>query len=285
MRERWWVEEGRLAALRGRADLDVAAWMQPAAGREVLSSDRQSAAVRWPGDPPLLVKWRVPRPSRRRRTFLRPSRERAEARALRRAAALGIPAPAPWAVGERRRRGVLVGSVLVRAFEADARPGDEALRAVPAALPALARALRDWHERGFRHGDCYPKNVLVGGTAGAPRPIGCPKARFVAPGPRLDAARLKDLAQLAAGTIALQPWGDPFAFLAAYLEAPGLPSYEDLGARVTPFYERILERKRERERTRPQREPHGPPAPVPLPADAAAAAVNPGPTQIVSFES
>ena len=265
MAERWWIEEEHRGALAGRAPLEVAAWMQPGDGRTVLSSDRQSAAVRWDGEAPLLVKWRAPIPGRRAKTWLRPSRERAEAEAMRRAEALGIPAPRAWAVGELRAVGVLRGAVLIRPFDAAARTVEEALPTDPQMHVLAAQALRRWHDLGFRHGDCYPKNVLVGGEAEAPRPIGCPKARFVAPGPAMDEARCKDLAQWAVGTASATVLGDPFAFLAIYGDAPGLPPYEALHDAINPHYERILERKAERLRTRPEREPGGPPAPVPLP--------------------
>ena len=88
MSETWWIAPDVRAALASRAALDIAAWMQPADKRVVLSTDRQSAAVRWDGNEPLLVKWRAPLETRRRRTWMRPSRERREARALRRAATL-----------------------------------------------------------------------------------------------------------------------------------------------------------------------------------------------------
>ena len=52
--------------------------------------------------------------------------------------------------------------------------------------------------------------------------------------------------------------------LFAYAEQPGLPDHDALVEAVTPFYERVVERKAERERTRPEREPEGPPQPVPL---------------------
>ena len=274
MAERWWVEEEHRAALEARAPLDVAAWMQPAADRRVLSSDRQSAAVCWDGETPLLVKWRAPIPGRKAKTLLRPSRERAEAEAMARAAALGIPCPTAWAVGERRRLGVLEGSVLIRPFDEHARTVDEALRHDPQVHVVAAAALRRWHDLGFRHGDCYPKNVLVGGAREEPRPIGCPKARFVAPGTALDEARLKDLAQWAVGSAGASVLGDPFAFLAVYGERDGavdagagsaaFPPYEQFLERITPFYEAILAKKAERLRTRPEREPDGPPAPTPL---------------------
>lgn len=268
MAERWWVEEEHRAALAARAPLDVAAWMQPGADRVVLSSDRQSAAVRWDGDVPLLVKWRAPIPGRKAKTWLRPSRERREADAMRAARALGIPCPTAWAVGERRRLGTLEGSVMIRPFDVEARTVEEAIAIDPQVHVMAAEALRGWHDLGFRHGDCYPKNVLVGGSEAAPRPIGCPKARFVAAGPALDEARLRDLAQWAVGSAGASVLGDPFAFLAVYAEAGegagDLPDYEALIEALTPFYETILEKKAERLRTRPDREPDGPPPPTPL---------------------
>jgi len=268
MNERWWVADEQRDAPSLRDRLRVAAWMQPGDDRHVLSSDRQSAAVLHGGDTPLLVKWRRPLPDRVRRTFLRASRERLEARASLHALARGIPVPAPWAVGELRGRGVLLGAAFIRAYDAEAQSGADAA-AEDAALPAaLGAALRNWHERGFRHGDCYLKNFLVGGAAGSPRPIGFPGACFVAPGPRLDRRRLKDLAQFAAGCVELGPEVDPFGFLADYAAAEaGLPAPDALQARVRPIFERILERKAERIATRPQREPDGPPAPLPLPPE------------------
>jgi hypothetical protein len=220
------------------------------------------------GDEALLVKWRAPLDRRRRRTWMRLSRERKEARALRRAATLGIPTPQALAVAERRRCGLLLGALLVRPFDAQARSAADAARAHPSALLEVASALRRWHDAGFRHGDCYPKNILVGGLADQPRPIGCPMASFVAAGPRLDRARLRDLGQFTAGSAALEPWGDPFTFLLAYGAAPGLPEHGALVAAIMPFYERVIERKAERERTRTEREPDGPPAPRPLPPGA-----------------
>jgi len=264
MSETWWITPDVRVALEGLAPLDTAAWMQPGESRIVLSTDRQSAAVRWDGAAPLLVKWRAPLAARRRRTWMRPSRERKEARALRRAATLGIPTPQALAVAERRAYGLLVGALLVRAFDAAAQSAVEAARGRPGVLLEVAGALRRWHDAGFRHGDCYPKNILVGGVVREPRPIGCPMATFVAAGAQLDRRRLKDLGQFTAGCAALEPWGDPFAYLLAYGEAPGLPGHEALAAAITPFYERVLERKVERERTRPTREPAGPPAPTPL---------------------
>ncbi|MDJ0520541.1 MAG: lipopolysaccharide kinase InaA family protein [Planctomycetota bacterium] len=264
MSETWWIAPDARQRLERHAPLDVAAWMQHGDDRVVLSTDRQSAAVRWQGDESLLVKWRATLPGRRRRTWMRASRERKEARALRRAATLGIATPQVLGVAERRERGFLLGSVVVRPYDEQAESAADAARRDPNLVLLLAGALRGWHDAGFRHGDCYPKNMLVGGAAGEPRPIGCPMATFVRAGPQLDRARLKDLGQFTAGCAALEPWGDPFTFLMAYGEEPGLPPYDELMEAVTPFYERVMERKAERERTRPEREPDGPPQPKPL---------------------
>ncbi len=267
MAERWWLDDDHRTALSARTAFDVAAWMQSGDGRTLLSSDRQSAAVRWDGEPPLLVKWRAPIPGRKGKTLLRPSRERAEARIMRAAAEHGIPCPAPWAVGERRRLGVLVGAVMIRAYDPDASTAAEAAREEPGVLFDVAYALGRWHKAGFVHGDCYPKNILVGGEAREPRPIGCPKATLgqrLAPLSAPDGV-LKDLAQYAVGCAALHSLGDPFAFLTAWGEVHGHADYDALVARITPFYEKILERKAERVRSRPEREPEGPPQPTPLP--------------------
>lgn len=268
MNERWWLRaEG--SELPGELRDDrVCDWMQPGAGRQVLSSDRQSAAVRFDLQPPLLVKWRRPLSRRTRRTFLRASRERREARVALAAAKRGIDTPAPWAVGELRGRGLLLGSVLVRRFDPSAETAAERARQDPSILREVAIALRDWHDRGFRHGDCYPKNVLVGGNAVRPRPIGFPAGGFVRAGAVVDRARLKDLAQFAAGCQALAPDEDPFAFLEPYADcADGLPAVAQLRQEATPAFERVMARKAERVATQAEREPDGPPPPLPLPPD------------------
>ncbi|MHC5009561.1 MAG: lipopolysaccharide kinase InaA family protein [Planctomycetota bacterium] len=269
MRESWWVAPESCAQLDALGLVSVAASMEIAAGGEVLSTDRQSAAVRLDGPCPLLVKWRRPREGRRARTLMRPSRERAEARAMIEAARRGLRWPAPLAVGERRRRGVLLGAVLVRPFLGGRETAAQVLRRSgdrwEEEAPVLA--LRAWHDAGFRHGDCYPKNVLLGHGEDPPVPIGAPKARFARAGPRLDRMRFRDLAQWAAGRVELRPDEAPFAFLDAYGRAPGLPSAETLEARIRPFYLRILDRKARRRASQAAREPGGPPAPMPLPPD------------------
>jgi len=274
--ERWWVASDAPdvpavlhANVQGATPrARVCDWMQPGPERQILSSDRQSAAVRFAGDLPLLVKWRRPLPRRAGRTFLRASRERREARIALAAAARGIPTPKPWAIGELRGRGLLLGSVLVRRYDEHARTAADAAREDPSALTDTSVALRAWHDRGFRHGDCYPKNVLLGGASSAPRPIGFPSADFVGAGSAIDRGRLKDLAQFAAGCHALTPEADPFAFLEAYVAcAEGLPPCAVLRAQVDPAYERIMARKAERVATQGLREPAGPPPPLPLPPD------------------
>jgi hypothetical protein len=250
-RETWWLEAAFRATLEARRS--VAEWMALAADGTLLSSDRQSATARV-GD--LLVKWRRPRAGRRWRTLLRPSRERREALA----ASGPFPWPRPLAVGERRRGGLLVASALVRPFL----PGRTAAEADDAGGDRVVQALRAWHDAGFRHGDCYPKNVLL--TPDAVVPLGAPKARWVRPGPRWDRARAKDLAQWAAGREGLGL--EPLAFLTAYLAAaPGLSVEGHARERIGPRLRRIRTKKRRREATRPGREPLGPPRPLPLPPD------------------
>ncbi len=270
MKETWWLADEARAAIEARG-LDVAAWMH--AEGAVLSSDRQSAAIHINAQPPLLVKWRAPIPGRRRRAFLRPSRERREAFAMLAATRRGLPCPEPWAVGERRRFGVLQGAVYIRRFDTEAQTAENACLEDASTLVDAARALRAWHDLGFRHGDCYPKNILVGGGGVDPRPIGCPYARWITSGAVIDRARKKDIAQFLVGIPPSLDPEDGARALNAYVEDPGLPSAEALHAQVQPLIEGIMRKKAHRIATRPQREPDGPPKPVPLPPTAGAVRV------------
>lgn len=271
MKDRWWLADGAEAVLGQRAGLSVADWMHAAGA--VLSTDRDAAAVRLESaGGPLLLKWRAVPPAKLWRWWLRASRERGEAHGLRLAHARGIDVPAPLAVGERRDAlGRLHGAVFVRPFvaglasaaEALAAPGGERL------LAPLARALRTWHDAGWRHGDCWPKNLLVSADGARVLPIGAPKAFVVAAGARADEGRLRDLARFAAGVGFSAPGRDPFTFLDDYLSAPGLPTRARLEPLVRSRLQRVRAKRAEDERTRPLREPHGPPQPVPLPRDAA----------------
>lgn len=266
MSERWWLRPDTVTDLEKVCELDVAAWMHVAEQGERLSSDRSSAAARVDvGGRSYLVKWRRPRPGGRWRTWLRASRERLEARALIHLGRLGLAVVAPLAVGERRQAGWLAGSVLVREF----RPGLAATRLLAQSaqpLTSLAWTWRAWHEQGLRHGDAYPKNVLRD-TAGTWIPIGCPKATFRLPGPSLDRARVRDLAQWCVG---LEELGHAsHDFLSGYSAAQperGLPalSLATLTAALEPLAARIRRKKARRRASQPRREPAGPPAPVPL---------------------
>ncbi len=247
-------------------ELDVAAWMQVAEQGQRLSSDRSSAAARVElAGQTYLVKWRRPRRGRRWRTFLRASRERLEARALLRLLRLDLFGAAPLAVGERRSAGCLEGSVLIREFL----PGQTAAQTLadgPEPLLALAETWRTWHERGLRHGDAYPKNVLRD-ARGNWIPIGCPKAVFRPPGPQLDRWRLRDLAQWCVG---LEEQGHPArTFLARYTAAQPAPGSAPLAlvpleAEVEPLRARIRHKKARRRASQSRREPGGPPLPAPL---------------------
>lgn len=273
MRERWWVAPGAGAALGLWARRSVPAWMEACARAQALSTDRDSAAVRLLGPAgALLVKWRRPSRAKGWKHALRPSRERREALGLLAARAIGLDVPAPLLVGERRTTlGRLVGSVLVRPWVEGLEPADLLLaRAGGAALLApLARALRAWHDAGWRHGDAWPKNLLLAPDGSRALPVGAPKAHVVGAGPRLDRARRRDLARLAAGLSVLEPTLDPLRFLPAYLEGPGLCDLASLERAVRPLLARVLAKRAEDVRSRPAREPHGPPLPVPLPDDAA----------------
>lgn len=256
MIERWWVDARHRAQLETIAPCQVAAWIEVVRDAEVLSSDRQSVAARLP-DAGLLVKWRHTLPARRRKTLGRASRERREAQSALCARALGIPGPRPWAVGEVRRQGLLLASVLIRPFDLDAQPAPAVLVADREAGLALAKQLRAWHATGWRHGDCYPKNMLLLADRATYAPIGYPSAQFLGTG-RADAACAKDIAQFCVGIQALQgPTVDEV--FAAY--APDALPHSSLRAQVDRRIEVIRARKAQREHTRAEREPDGPPRP------------------------
>lgn len=184
------------------------------------------------------------------------------------ARAIGIPAPAVWAVAERRRGGILLGSCLVRPWVEGAVTASSILLDAggePAA-DALAEALRRWHDAGFRHGDCYPKNVLVDPTSLAASPIGCPAASFPRAGAQADKARWKDLAQWLVGLELLHAVDAAERFVGVYRSRePGMPGEAAMLELIATPRARILEKKAARIASLPDREPHGPPAPTPLP--------------------
>ena len=267
MRELWWVDPELESQLTRVSAFDVARWSQVAADATWLSSDRQSGVARVESPVPLLVKWRHTLARRRGKTLGRASKERREARAYLRLARRGMKTPMPWAVGERRQRGRLVGSVLIRPFHEHCVDAREKARDDPSVLERLGQDLRSWHDTGFRHGDCYPKNVLVPDSGAPPLPLGCPAARFVPRSTKADRRRRKDLAQWAAGVLEAAPERSPFAFLESYCQAPGLDAAR-LQKAVRPHFDRILKQKERREVTREAREGETPPRPVPLREDA-----------------
>lgn len=271
MRERAWLAPEAVKTLGNLAQRSLAEWMALATSGVTLSTDRDSAAARVEGPAgPLLVKWRRPAGRKAWRSVLRPSRERTEAHGLLLARACGIEVPAPLLILERRGAfGQLLGSALVRPFALGLVPADVLLAAPDGRrrLALLVRAVRGWHDAGYRHGDCWPKNILLSEDGLRCLPIGAPKARRVAAGLTLDRLRLKDLARLAAGARLVWPSEDPCAFLEDYVAVPGLPQRPRVESALAPLLARVLAKRAEDERTRPAREPHGPPLPVPLPPD------------------
>jgi len=211
----WHTEEGR------RRVEEIAAGEGGLAGAvargHLVSIGRQAAAV---VAGTLLVKWRTVRKGRKLRTFLRPSPERKEARALLKAAALGLGCPAPLLVAELRRGPLLVAALAVRPFLEGCSDGAARLLRDDVSQTML-EALRRWHDAGFRHGDCWPKNVLVSDDGSACVPIGFPRARFVAPGARADRRRVDDLARLAYGIASARAGSDPRAMVERY-GVPGM---------------------------------------------------------------
>ncbi len=261
MRERWWVDAADRAAVEAIAPLDLVAWIDRARGGRELSGDRQSVAARIDtAGGPWFVKWRHTLPSRRWKTWGRPSRERAERDAAARAIERGVPALRIVAAAERRRAGRVIASLLARPFDDGARGVPDLLSARPDRVEDASRALAAWHATGFRHGDAWPKNVLAWEDGARFAPIGHPHARFAPPSrTRWDAMRARDLARFLTG---LESLGLAERALAAYAAASGIEA-DRIRRSVTPLRARILLRKRERERTRAAREPRGPPRPSP----------------------
>jgi hypothetical protein len=158
---------------------------------------------------------------------------------------------------------VLAGSLLVRPFVEGARPAAETLGDDACDPARLAAAWRRWHDLGFRHGDAYPKNVLVSG-GGDPIPIGFPRARWRAPGEALDDARVRDLAQWVVGMEEVGLGARTTRFLDDY--GVGLPeeAVRLIQARVEERAEIVRRKKAVRRASQAVREPEGPPLPRPL---------------------
>jgi tRNA A-37 threonylcarbamoyl transferase component Bud32 len=271
MHERVWLSARARAELGAHADHGAPAWMAFAAQGRVLSTDRDSAAARVEGpDGPWLVKWRRPGSKKGWKGAWRASRERTEARGLAAARACGIDVPGALLVLERRTRfGRLVGSVLVRPYVLGLAPADALLHDAGGErlLPALARAVRGWHDAGFRHGDCWPKNVMLAPDGSRAVPVGAPKAKRVRAGASFDRLRARDVARLLAYEQLTWPAEGDGGLLDAYCEAPGLPKRATVAARLAPLVASVLARRSRDEATRSAREPDGPPSPKPLPPD------------------
>jgi hypothetical protein len=162
--------------------------------------------------------------------------------------------------------------VLVRPW-IDGREDAAALLATPGGerlWAPLLHAVRGWHERGFRHGDAWPKNVLLARDGSGAVPIGASRARRTAAGSALDRPRLMDLARLVAGARELWPGREPDDLLAPYAEAPDVAPIVGLAAHVSSLLASVESRRARDVATRPAREPHGPTLPMPLPPDTCA---------------
>ncbi|MHC4777637.1 MAG: lipopolysaccharide kinase InaA family protein, partial [Planctomycetota bacterium] len=79
-----------------------------------------------------------------------------------------VAAPRPLAVGERRRFGFLVQSTLVMGA-VNGKPLDEVMEtredgiSRSELLTKLGRFVKAMHDRGMRHDDLHPGNILVSG--------------------------------------------------------------------------------------------------------------------------
>ena len=139
------------------------------AGRPLRTSvSRLTSRVVWRGVGPVLLKVHRTRSlGERARSWVRASRARQEWDAACFLGAAGLPVPAPVAMGEARRWGMVRGSFFAADFLPGARPVHEALEAQgpalrTALLERLADLLRGMHDRGFDHRDLHTGNVLAG---------------------------------------------------------------------------------------------------------------------------
>lgn len=189
----------------------------------LISVGRQTATVSiGRAGAPLLVKWRVTRPGMRLRTCFRASNEKREAHVLLSGHERGLGCPEPLLVVELRRHTILKAALSVRPYLEAHRDGDAVLaQEGPGPAEAMVRSLRRWHDAGFRHGDCWPRNILVPHDGSACIPIGCPKGTFVAPGERVDRRRVRDVARLLHGISRAREEADREALFLVYAEGSG----------------------------------------------------------------
>ena len=188
-------------------------------------------------------------------------RERDRARE---ALARGVPVARPLALGERRRFGFLLDSLL--AFEClEGVPLDAALASRPPGDPArnrlleaLAGFLREVHDRGLHHGDLHAGNVLFREDPGRLRffLLDLGAARFRA---RMGTReREEGLAQIGLFLLGRTSAAERMRFLRGYLGASaGREERRDLARRMgirTEREARILWERRERRCTAENRE-------------------------------
>ena len=180
----------------------------------------------------------------RLRYLLRPSKARREARVARRVGALGFAAVGPVAVGEERRRGLLL-----RSFSAvPEHPGRDlrellADRSLPRArrlelLCAFARLARRLHDAGVDQDDFSPNNFLAG-DEGALVLIDFERCRVGRP---LGARRFAMLAKLHRQDLGISQ-SDRLRFLGWYLGPDaGRPERRRALERIAPAFRRIRAR-------------------------------------------
>ncbi len=138
-----------------------------------------------------------------RNTFLAPSRARREWRALRHLAAAGIQPDLAVDLVEKRRFGCLLEARLLTREFAGQDLETRLLENRPLSATEreeLERFVRRLHESGLRDPDLKARNILLRGEGAevAFAKIDSSSSWLVRPGDRLDAARKRDLAILAA---------------------------------------------------------------------------------------
>ena len=221
-RLRWWVDTTPTPRLREiMASPDAVLASEGSVAREQAGRKRFYRVEGDAAHPAYLVKvFNLPRGPARLRYLARPSKARSEARVARAVTARGFETAAPLAVGEQRRAGLLVRSLVVSgelpAVDLRRKLGD------PGLPPPLRRRLvRDFgclnralHDAGVDQDDSSPNNFLVRDDGGwvlidFER---CALRR----GPLREARRTRLLAKLARHGARLTR-GDRLAFVRGYL--------------------------------------------------------------------
>jgi tRNA A-37 threonylcarbamoyl transferase component Bud32 len=168
----------------------------------------------------------------RLRARLFPSRARREFQVLTELARRGIPTLDPIACGERDRGPLRLASFLATVHRDEATTLEARLDEAPPRperdelLARVARAVRSFHEKGFSHGNLFPRNLIVGREPDHPVLVFDAPFGHFHPGSAPESARAADLACLYRFTSPVVSASERARFLRIYM---GREAGEGLG--------------------------------------------------------